>query len=108
MGKPRTNDVMVRLSDEELARLDELRPSGTPRATFMRSLLQEPPSGNEVATRTEALAILSPLCMGSRGGQEHVCWGKRSACTPAAALRAFNVAGFQAPAEVEGWLASDP
>jgi hypothetical protein len=58
--------VMVRFSDDELARLDELRPSGTPRATFLRQLLQEPPSGNEVATRTEALAILSRLARDGR------------------------------------------
>jgi hypothetical protein len=65
-SRARTNDVMVRLSDPELARLDELRPSGTPRATFMRSLLQEPPSGNEVATRTEALALLTRLARDGR------------------------------------------
>jgi hypothetical protein len=40
MGE-RQHEIMVRLSDEELARFDELRPSGTPRATFLRSLLQE-------------------------------------------------------------------
>jgi hypothetical protein len=62
----RTNGVMVRFSDDELARLDELRPSGTPRATFLRQLLQEPPSGNEVATHTEALAILTRLARDGR------------------------------------------
>lgn len=53
--------VKVALSDQELARLDELRPPDVKRATFMRSLLQEPPTGDEVATRTEALAILTRL-----------------------------------------------
>ena len=57
---------MVRLSDEELARLDELRPSGTSRPAFIRSLLREPPSGDEVATRTEALAILTRLARDGR------------------------------------------
>jgi len=55
----RQNAVRVTLTDQELARLDELRPSGTSRPAFLRSLLYEPPSGSEVATRTEALAILT-------------------------------------------------
>jgi hypothetical protein len=62
----RQNDVLVRLSDAELARLDELRPAGTPRATFMRSLLQESPSADEIATRSEVLAILSRLARDGR------------------------------------------
>jgi hypothetical protein len=62
----RRNDVMVRLSDAELVRLDELRPPDTPRATFLRLLLQGPPSADEVATRTEALAILSRLARDGR------------------------------------------
>ena len=57
---------MVRLSDAELARLDELRPPDVQRATFLRSLLQEPPSGDEVATRSEALAILTRLARDGR------------------------------------------
>jgi hypothetical protein len=66
MGKPRTNDIMVRLSDEELARLDVLRPSDTARATYLRRLLQEPPSGDAVATRGEALGILTRLARDGR------------------------------------------
>jgi hypothetical protein len=58
--------VHVRLSASELARLDELRPSGTPRATFMRSLLHEPPNWDQVATRVEALTILSRLARDGR------------------------------------------
>ena len=52
--------------DAELARLDELRPPDVKRATFLRSLLQEPPSGDEVATRTEALGILTRLARDGR------------------------------------------
>ena len=66
MGKRRTNDIMVRLSDEELSRLDELRPSDTTRATYLRQLLQEPPSGDGVATRTGALGILTRLARDGR------------------------------------------
>ena len=57
----RENAVRVTLTDSELARLDELRPAGTTRPAFIRSLLREPPTGQEVATRTEALAILTAL-----------------------------------------------
>jgi hypothetical protein len=58
--------VKVRLSGSEMARLDELRPPGVSRATFLRSLLQEPPSGSELATRTEALGILTRLARDGR------------------------------------------
>lgn len=57
MGREKA--VRVTLSDQELARLDELRPAGTTRPAFIRSLLREPPREDEVATRTEALAILT-------------------------------------------------
>lgn len=33
----RTHEVMVRLNDDELARLDELRPSVTARAVYLRT-----------------------------------------------------------------------
>ena len=36
------------------------------RATFLRSLLQQPPTGDEVATRTEALGILTRLARDGR------------------------------------------
>ncbi len=65
-SRRRNHDVMVRLNDSELARLDELRPPDVKRAPFLRSLLQEPPSGDEVATRTEALAILTRLARDGR------------------------------------------
>jgi hypothetical protein len=40
----RRHEVMVRLNDDELARLDELRPSATARAVYLRNLLREPPT----------------------------------------------------------------
>ena len=66
MSRRRNNDIMVRLSDAELARLDELRPPDSKRATFLRSLLHQPPTGDEVATRTEALGILTRLARDGR------------------------------------------
>ena len=62
----RTNPVQVMLSDEEVARLDELRPSGVSRPAFLRQLLREPPRGDEVATREEALSILTSLARDGR------------------------------------------
>jgi hypothetical protein len=55
----REHIVKVTLTDEELARLDELKPSGVSRPGFLRSLLREPPRDDDVATRTEALSILT-------------------------------------------------
>jgi hypothetical protein len=55
----RGHQIKVTLSADELVRLDELKPSGVSRAAFLRSLLREPPRDDEVATRTEALAILT-------------------------------------------------
>ena len=55
----RTNEVMVRLSDSELARLDELRRGVTPRAVYLRNLLRESPADRDVADHREALALLS-------------------------------------------------
>ena len=57
----------MRLSDAELTSLDELRPGGTPPGHLSCApLLQEPPSGNEVATRTESLAIPTRLARDGR------------------------------------------
>ena len=55
----RRNEVMVRLSNSELARLDELRGGVTPRAVYLRDLLREPPADQDVADHREALALLS-------------------------------------------------
>jgi hypothetical protein len=52
---------MVRLNDEELARLDELRPAATARAVYLRNLLREPPTDRDAADHREALAILSQM-----------------------------------------------
>jgi len=51
---PREHALKVTFSDEELARLEELRPPGTSRPAFLRSLLREPPLADEIATRNEA------------------------------------------------------
>ena len=56
----RSNYVKVSLTDSELLRLDELR-GGQDRAVYLRQLLYEPPDGSEVATQSEALAILTRL-----------------------------------------------
>jgi hypothetical protein len=49
---------MVRLTDAELARLDEARPPGIARAVHLRSLLRTPPPEG-IADRREVLGILS-------------------------------------------------
>ncbi len=55
----REHSVKVTFTAGELARLDELRPAGMSRPAFLRSLLREPPRDDQVATRSEALAILT-------------------------------------------------
>lgn len=62
----REQGVRVTLSGDELARLDELRPAGMSRPAFFRTLLHEPPTGGDIATRTEALAILTGLARDGR------------------------------------------
>ncbi len=62
----RDNVLKLLLSDEELLRLDELRPPGSSRPAFLRSLLHEPPRDDEVATREEALSILTRLARDGR------------------------------------------
>lgn len=62
----RPHQIKVALSADELARLDELRPRGTSRAAFVRSLLREPPNHDEVASRSEALSILTSLARDGR------------------------------------------
>ena len=54
----RRHHVKVTLSDRELSRLDELR-DAAPRAVYLRRLLYDPPRASEVATRNEALSLLS-------------------------------------------------
>lgn len=62
----REHVVKVTLTDAELARLDEIRPPGTSRPAFLRSLLREPPRADDVATREEALSILTRLARDGR------------------------------------------
>ena len=54
----RETKVLVALDDDEAAVLDERR-GGVPRATYLRQTLHAPPLRAEVATRSEALALLS-------------------------------------------------
>jgi hypothetical protein len=56
----RDNEIKLRLSDAELDRLDELR-GAVPRAAFVRSLLRGDPQDPDVASRAEALSILTSL-----------------------------------------------
>ncbi len=62
----RPNEVRVTLSDDELALLDEQRPRGVSRPAYVRSLLREPPDAAEVASRDEALSILTSLARDGR------------------------------------------
>jgi len=62
----RDHAIRVTLDASELARLDELRPPGTSRPAFLRSLLREPPRNDEVATREEALSILTSMARDGR------------------------------------------
>jgi hypothetical protein len=62
----RRHEIMVRLNDAELARLDELRPPVTPRATYLRNLLREPPTQADIADHTEVLASLSAMARGGK------------------------------------------
>ena len=62
---PRRHAVKVSLTSEERARVDRAR-GHTERAVYMRRLLHEPPDVSEVATHTEAMAILSNLARDGR------------------------------------------
>jgi hypothetical protein len=71
MNDTRQHEIMVRLNDDELGRLDELPPAVTARAVYLRNLLHEPPTQREVADHREALAILS--AMARRKGHRRDC-----------------------------------
>lgn len=62
----REHSLKVTLTADELARLDDLRPSATSRPAFIRSLLREPPRDDEVASREGALTILAGLARDGR------------------------------------------
>jgi hypothetical protein len=85
----RKHHIKVSLSDQELARLDEHR-GDEERAVYLRRLLHEPPSGSEVATHTESLAILTRLARDGRA-------------TPAIALEKA-LRGDQPASELEEFL----
>jgi hypothetical protein len=59
MSDARQNEVMVRLNDDEVARLDEMRPAGVARAVHLRNLLAESRVLEPIADRQEILALLS-------------------------------------------------
>ena len=57
----REHKILVSLDGRELARLDELRPSGTARAVFLRQLLQGPCAVEEARSHAEAVGIWGRL-----------------------------------------------
>lgn len=54
----RQHEIMVRLNDTDLARLDEHR-GALSRAGYVRSLLWEPPAREAIADRQEILGLLT-------------------------------------------------
>jgi hypothetical protein len=51
--------ISVRMSDGDLARLDELRPEGTGRPAFIRNLLRRATPTEDSPTYEEAVALLA-------------------------------------------------
>jgi hypothetical protein len=66
----REHHVMVVLNDAEVAIVDEHR-GEVPRATYLRQLLHEPAKEQDVASRAEAMAILTRLAR--EGKQQAAC-----------------------------------
>ena len=66
MAAKRRHEVRVALNDDELTRLDEIRPQGLSRAAFIRSLLRGDPQEPDIASRAEALSILTGLAREGR------------------------------------------
>jgi hypothetical protein len=62
---PREHTIKVNLSDAELEELDELR-GGVARAVWLRQAVHKPPDNVDVASREEALAILTGLARDGR------------------------------------------
>jgi hypothetical protein len=56
----REHEVKVRLDEDELALLDEMR-NGVTRAACLRSLIHKPPEIADVASREESLALLTAM-----------------------------------------------
>jgi hypothetical protein len=91
----RTNGVMVRFSDDETRPAwTSCGPAALPGPPSFGQLLQEPPSGNEVATRTEALAILTRL-------------GRDGRTTAAIALERALQGAQDSASELEDFLRSE-
>jgi hypothetical protein len=84
MSDARCHKILVRLSDAELARLDELRPTVTPRAVYMRNLLRQPPSAEDVADHEEALALLTTM---ARAGKVAAAVALERPCVPSRTTR---------------------
>jgi hypothetical protein len=57
----RPHAVKVTLTDNEVALLDEHRPSGLSRPAYFRTLLNKPLRDADVASRQESLAMLTAL-----------------------------------------------
>lgn len=66
MSERRPHEIRLTLDDDELARLDEMRPAGQSRPAYLRSLIRKPPVTGDVAARSEALAILTGLARDGR------------------------------------------
>jgi hypothetical protein len=90
--------VQVMLHPEELARLDEIKPSSMTRPAYLRSLLRGPPKGLDVASHEESLAILTDQ---ARGGSatasvalekalREAGWGRAKKKTPEDELEAIR------------------
>ena len=54
----REHQIKVRLSDDELAQLDEQRPEGLTRAAWLRELARRPPRMDELPNREQVIAAL--------------------------------------------------
>jgi hypothetical protein len=77
----RENEIKLRLNDDEMARLDEIKPRGMTRAVYMRSLLREPKGEDEVASRPEALAILTAMARDGKVSARRASWTPRPVTT---------------------------
>jgi hypothetical protein len=74
----REHHVMVVLSDAEVALLDEHHRGSAPRATYLRRLFHGPSKEEDVASRAEAMAILTRL---ARDGKQQAAVSPRSRVT---------------------------
>jgi Arc/MetJ-type ribon-helix-helix transcriptional regulator len=61
-----TTTITVRLSPQDVARVDEMRGAGVSRSAFVRELLRQAGPVDEYATHSESLAILTRLARGGK------------------------------------------